>query len=83
MVVLPGKNAGRPTTQRAPRMGPATEPRPPMTTMATRRSESSTWKMRSVSGTFWIEPASMAPARPARPPASAKATSFVRAGATV
>ena len=31
---LSGKNAGRPTTQIAPRTAPATDPSPPITTMA-------------------------------------------------
>ena len=38
---LPGKNAGSPITQRAPTSGPDNELSPPITTIATSRSESS------------------------------------------
>ena len=79
---LPGKNAGSPTTHSAPRMGPAMEPRPPITTIATSRSESSTPKY-VVSGTLCSDPASSAPASPAIPPASANVRSFTRVGSTV
>ena len=45
---LSGQKAGSPTTQRAPTTGPMIVPRPPMTTMDTRRSESPIWNSRSV-----------------------------------
>jgi hypothetical protein len=42
--VLSGQNAGRPMTHSAPTTAPDRLPRPPMTTMAISRSESSTRK---------------------------------------
>ena len=78
---LSGKNAGRPITQSAPRTGPTTEPSPPITTIDTSCSESSTRKKRSVNGTdLRPSPASSAPPMPAMPPASANAISFVAGG---
>ena len=41
---LSGKNAGRPITHSAPSSGPTIEPMPPITTMPTSFSESSTRK---------------------------------------
>ena len=79
---LVGKNAGSPMTHSAPRIGPATEPRPPITTIATSVSESSTPK-NCCNGTLCSEPASSAPARPAIPPASANVRSFTHVGSTV
>ena len=80
---LSGQKAGRPTTQRAPTTGPMRVPSPPMTTIDTSRSESVIWNRRSVYGMFWTRPPRRAPPRPAIPPASEKARSFVRVGLTV
>ncbi len=79
---LLGKKAGSPTTHRAPRIGPPTEPRPPMTTIETSVNESFTVKNRS-KGTCCTVPAMRAPPSPAMPPARAKACSFTRVERTV
>ena len=79
---LSGKKAGRPMTHGAPSTGPATEPRPPMTTIATSMSESATVKNRSL-GTPCRLAASSEPPTAARPPARAKARSFARVVDTV
>ena len=79
---LSGKNAGSPMTHAAPRTVPDTEPRPPMTTIATSMSESVTVKTRSL-GTPCRLAASKEPPTAARPPARAKARSFVRVFDTV
>ena len=80
---LLGASAGIPITKMAPMTAPVTEPMPPMTTMATRLSESLTKKKLCVKAMLAKAPARSAPPRPASPPASAKAWSFTRAGRTV
>ena len=76
---LSGQKAGRPMTHSDPSTGPATEPTPPMTAMASTCRES--WTV-NTSLTVMVEsrPPSSAPPKPARPPATANAWSFTRAG---
>ena len=76
-MALPGKNAGMPITQSAPRIGPTTEPRPPITTIDTRINESLTVKNRSI-GIVWRARPRSAPPSAAMPPARANDESFTR-----
>ena len=80
-VSLVPKRAGSPTTHRVPMTAPDTDARPPITAIETTESDWSTgnWSARAL-----VRSAiSRAPAKPARPPAMAKAASFVARGAMV
>ena len=74
------QSAGRPTTYTAPRIAPGTEPRPPMTTIATTCSEICGPNV--VVPTWMSSPASRPPASAAMPPPSANAVSFATVGDT-
>ena len=80
-VSLVPKMAGSPTTHRVPRTAPDTDARPPITAIETADSDMSTgnWSARALVSSA----ISSAPAKPARPPARAKADSFVARGAMV
>ena len=75
--------AGIPITKMAPMTAPETEPMPPITTMATRFSESFTKKKFSVKAMLANAPANNAPPSPARAPAMVKAWSFTRTVGTL
>ena len=71
------KATGRPRTNRAPMIGPATDPMPPITAVAIMRSEPSVVKVAAgFSSTRRVM--NRAPAKAAMPPERAKATSFMR-----
>ena len=82
-VWLLGQNAGSPTTQSAPVTAPVRLPRPPITAIATRLSESGTVKKRSVYPIVTTRPPRSAPPRPEMKPPSANAVSFAFTGDTV
>ena len=71
-----------PFTQRVPKIGPAMEPRPPMTAMATMSSDSRGVKAVAVCTLGWSVTYKH-PANAAIPPETAKAVSFMRREDTV
>ena len=81
-IVLAGQTAGRPTIHRAPRIGPATVPAPPITATAMMLMESSSWN-RSVRPMETYSPAISAPASPATTPDTANAWIPAREGEIV
>ena len=81
--VLSGQNDGRPITHNAPSTAPERLPRPPITTMAMSRSESSTRKYRSDGPNVRFTAPSSTPPSPAMKPPIANAISLARAGETV
>ena len=80
---LSGQNAGMPTTHNAPTTAPERLPRPPITAIEIRRSESSTRKKRSDGPNVRLTAPRSTPPSPAMKPPTANAVSLARAGEIV